>query len=242
MVVPGVQQRQRAVVPIGLAVIVHLAVLGLLLVARMDGGENVTPEAEAMMSLVEMVSDVHSGADAHRQGQPGAGRPAEAAQAALEENVARQEPVVVLTADQHRKVRQGSRPSPPQQIAATVAAVDGGGAKPETGSRPAVVSAAETVSGPETVVAARPCYEDNPSPEYPHLARRRGWQGRVVLDVTVLVDGSVGDVRLSESSSHDLLDRVAMKTVRRWVFTPERRGGRAGTARIRVPVRCFLQE
>jgi len=244
MVALCMHQRQ-AVAAVGLAVIVHLAVVGLLLAVRMDAGESISPEAGTMVTLVDMVSEPHNGADARLQGDAGTGLPPTAAQpAAREKDAARQDSVAVLAADQHRKVRHRPRPSTQRQPAAMVPADDGSGAMPGTGSQPADVVAAAAASDSEavTVTSVQPRYRGNPQPEYPRLARRRGWQGKVVLDVTVLANGSVGDIRLSQSSSHDLLDRVAMKTVRRWAFMPERRDGRPVTARVRVPVRFVLQD
>jgi len=50
---------------------------------------------------------------------------------------------------------------------------------------------------------------------YPPVARRRGWEGQVVLSFVVDRDGSVRDVAVLESSGKALLDRSAMKAVRK---------------------------
>jgi len=42
------------------------------------------------------------------------------------------------------------------------------------------------------VIEAVPLYKVNPPPEYPRLARKRGYQGTVVLDVLVDQNGKVG--------------------------------------------------
>jgi protein TonB len=92
-----------------------------------------------------------------------------------------------------------------------------------------------------TVVKATPRYHHNPPPEYPSLARKRGYQGTVVLEVFVETDGRVGDLRIIESSRHRLLDRSAMKAVRRWQFQPGRRGDRIIAMWVRVPVQFSLK-
>lgn len=51
--------------------------------------------------------------------------------------------------------------------------------------------------------------------EYPSLARRRGWQGMVLLSVMLKPDGVLEHVRVSQSSGYDVLDRSAMDTMRR---------------------------
>lgn len=91
-----------------------------------------------------------------------------------------------------------------------------------------------------SVVMATPRYSDNPPPTYPALARKRGYQGTVVLEVFVKTDGRVGDLRIVESSTHTLLDRAATNAVKGWQFEPGRRGDRVVAMWVRVPVRFAL--
>jgi protein TonB len=71
---------------------------------------------------------------------------------------------------------------------------------------------------------------------YPTAARRRGIEGRVLLEVAVDADGRAVAVRVAESSGHRLLDEAALRAVRDWRFTPARQDGRAVAAKVRVPV------
>ena len=82
----------------------------------------------------------------------------------------------------------------------------------------------------------------NPAPRYPPFARRRGLEGRTILEVEVLEDGSPGDLRVVLSSGHALLDRAALAAVKKWAFRPARRGGRAVRALVRIPVRFQLTD
>jgi TonB family protein len=50
---------------------------------------------------------------------------------------------------------------------------------------------------------------------YPALARRMGWSGKVTVTFTVCVDGSVEDVAVTKSSGYPVLDRNAVETVRK---------------------------
>jgi protein TonB len=59
---------------------------------------------------------------------------------------------------------------------------------------------------------------------YPPLSRRLREEGRVLLDVHILADGSVGEVRLRQSSGYERLDEAALDAVRRWRYVPARRG------------------
>ena len=49
--------------------------------------------------------------------------------------------------------------------------------------------------------------------DYPPLARRRGWQGRVNVGLHVEADGDLTRIHLVESSGHALLDRAAVRNI-----------------------------
>lgn len=66
---------------------------------------------------------------------------------------------------------------------------------------------------------------DNPAPAYPVRSRQMREQGRVLLDVYILPDGSVGEIRLRESSGFPRLDRSALEAVKGWRYIPAMRGG-----------------
>ena len=88
---------------------------------------------------------------------------------------------------------------------------------------------------------AVPLYKVNPLPEYPRLARKRGYQGTVVLEVLVDQNGRVGDLRLFTSSGHSILDRKAMASVKGWLFEPGMRGDKKLDMWVRVPIRFELK-
>lgn len=58
----------------------------------------------------------------------------------------------------------------------------------------------------------------NPPPDYPPVARRRGWQGTVVLALEVDAAGAVVRVEVRGSSGHAVLDAAAVAAVRDWRF------------------------
>ena len=88
---------------------------------------------------------------------------------------------------------------------------------------------------------AVPLYKVNPLPEYPRLARKRGYQGTVVLDVLVDQNGRVVDIRLFTSSGHSILDRKAMESIKVWLFKPGMKGNKKLDMWVRVPVRFELK-
>ena len=85
-----------------------------------------------------------------------------------------------------------------------------------------------------------PLYDLNPPPVYPRVARRRNYQGTVLLDVRVTAQGTVAEVKVAHSSGYSVLDRSALSSVRNWRFEPARRGARSIETWVQVPVRFEL--
>lgn len=67
----------------------------------------------------------------------------------------------------------------------------------------------------------------NPAPVYPRTSLRRKEQGKVILQVLIQADGSVGEVQVKQSSGFKRLDRSAIKAVKRWRYIPAQQGGHA---------------
>ena len=88
---------------------------------------------------------------------------------------------------------------------------------------------------------ATPAYKDNPRPGYPKRARRRGYEGTVVLEVLVDTDGRVKELRVLKSSGHRVLDKAALKSVNGWLFEPGMVGDEKVDMWVRVPVRFELR-
>jgi protein TonB len=74
-----------------------------------------------------------------------------------------------------------------------------------------------------------------PPPEYPRLARRRGWQGTVLVEVEVTTDGHVSQCHIKQSSGRQVLDEAALSAVRGWRF-------RNGPGVTEVPFEFVLRE
>ena len=94
---------------------------------------------------------------------------------------------------------------------------------------------------PAVVELARPLYKVNPRPSYPKIARRRGYEGIVVLNVQVLKTGQVGDISVLRSSGHRRLDRAALNAVRKWRFEPGTRNGIPVAMTVKVPIHFRLK-
>ncbi|MBW2465852.1 MAG: energy transducer TonB [Deltaproteobacteria bacterium] len=97
-----------------------------------------------------------------------------------------------------------------------------------------------TVS-PGVLQVAYPRYQLNAPPVYPKLARKRGQQGTVILQVLVNGEGRVDELKIDFSSGFSLLDRAALTAVRKWIFEPGSRGGAKVPMWVRVPVTFKLK-
>lgn len=99
-----------------------------------------------------------------------------------------------------------------------------------------------SLPAPHVLPEIKPAYLNNPAPQYPRLARRRGYQGTVILDVLVDRKGKVDDLRLFKSSGYSSLDRTAIASVREWSFEPGRKGDEKVKMWVRVPISFRLNE
>ncbi len=88
---------------------------------------------------------------------------------------------------------------------------------------------------------ALPRYDLNPRPEYPETARRRGYEGTVVVTARVLRDGTVADIRVGKGSGHELLDRAAIQAVRSWRFIPATLNEEPVEMEVDIPIRFQLE-
>ena len=89
-------------------------------------------------------------------------------------------------------------------------------------------------------VEAKPDYLQNPAPPYPWQARQKGWEGTVILIVEVDKTGYPVKIEMESGSGHEILDKTALETVRKWKFQPARLGGLPVESTARVPIRFEL--
>lgn len=92
------------------------------------------------------------------------------------------------------------------------------------------------------LVKAVPHASENRPPEYPSIARRRGWEGEVWLMVRVANTGRVLQVQVDSSSGYNILDQTALEAVRAWHFRAARFGAFAVEGEVMVPVRFELRD
>ena len=83
---------------------------------------------------------------------------------------------------------------------------------------------------------------NNPHPPYPLIARKKGFEGKLILEVLVNEDGSVKSTTIRESSGYEILDTVSKKTVEKWTFIPAKKMGQAVKDNIQVPIKFVLTD
>ena len=87
-------------------------------------------------------------------------------------------------------------------------------------------------SGQGYVEPPKPLHQ--PKPEYPSLARKRGIEGSVLLQVLVGLDGSVKDIKVLRGI--DELNQAAIEAVKKWKFRPATSKGQAIACWVAAPI------
>jgi protein TonB len=95
---------------------------------------------------------------------------------------------------------------------------------------------------PVTPPFGRAGYLNNPAPAYPPVAARLGLEGTVLLRVRVLSSGRVESVEVQKSSGSKPLDEAAVLTVKKWLFTPSKRGDLPIDGWATVPIEFKLDQ
>jgi TonB family protein len=91
------------------------------------------------------------------------------------------------------------------------------------------------------ILFAQPRYAENPKPLYPQEARKKGYEGEVLLRVEVLSNGRVREIEVRRSSGHEVLDRSAIAAVKQWRFVPAKKGETPVPVWVNIPVTFQLR-
>lgn len=142
---------------------------------------------------------------------------------------------IVETTPEQPKFEASTQPSAPP-LEAPAAAAPSKPAPPAAPPKQEVVE--EKVEPPKFGVA----YLNNPPPEYPRLSQRAGEEGRVLMKVLVSAEGRPETVDVISSSGFERLDKAAVNAVKQWRFEPARKGGKALSAYVNVPLSFSLTQ
>lgn len=124
----------------------------------------------------------------------------------------------------------------------TIEMVPGSVVEKNLANAPGDKPAQEKKYGAESNKQAIPIYKQNQHPSYPEIARRRGYEGEILMNVLVDAKGLVADIKIVHSSGHLSLDKAALQSVKGWLFTPAIEGGRPVAMWVDVPIRFQLKE
>jgi len=73
----------------------------------------------------------------------------------------------------------------------------------------------------------QPVVTDRILPVYPKVALNNEWEGTVVVEVVIAVSGAIKEVRVVQSSGHDVLDHTFVRTLKEYYrFLPKRVSGK----------------
>lgn len=67
----------------------------------------------------------------------------------------------------------------------------------------------------------------NPAPPYPRISRRLKEEGTVLLEIYILANGQVGEMRIKQSSGFNRLDQAARAAVAKWRYQPATKNGQS---------------
>ncbi|MCE9789677.1 energy transducer TonB [Shewanella chilikensis] len=91
-----------------------------------------------------------------------------------------------------------------------------------------------------TIELAEPVFASPPTPpNYPRLARKRGFEGTALVDIFFDHQGKTQNALLVSSSGYAILDEAALTAVRHWQFSIPSQAS-ATRFKVRVPVRFAL--
>jgi protein TonB len=137
-----------------------------------------------------------------------------------------------------KKIQRKPKPSPEK---AALAKEQPSEAIQETPPAPVLAQSASPRAEPYTPASSHANYLNNPRPVYPAVARRRHWEGLVLLKAFVTAQGHCGQISVNRSSGHEALDEAALDAVRKWRFVPAKRGEVAQASWVTVPIEFELR-
>ena len=80
-------------------------------------------------------------------------------------------------------------------------------------------------------------------PKYPEAARRAEREGVVELECTVGVDGRATDIKvIKEEPKGFSFGEAAIEALKKWRFTPAKKGGESVPQRVKLPIRFTLDD
>ena len=90
-------------------------------------------------------------------------------------------------------------------------------------------------------LVSKPTFVTRPGAvNYPKLAKRRGIEGQVLIEVWIDIKGQQLKQKLIKSSGAQILDNAAIAAIKKWHFSSHIVNGKAIAHRVQIPVRFKL--
>lgn len=222
----------RLLVSLGAAVLVALALFGLMVLLVMPPRDDQLPDEEiARVGFVRSVSDTSSEEREQRRELPERPQPPDAPEPPPPEATppAPAPPDAALDLaipDVPTEISITSAPSLDNLVAAP--------SEPQPRAEPAPSSPEpEPVEAPAPAEMGEPGIEEDVTPlvdippNYPQRASAAGIEGKVVLRFTITAEGRVDNLQVTEAEPPGVFDREARRAAARWRFAPRRENGQA---------------
>ena len=93
----------------------------------------------------------------------------------------------------------------------------------------------------EVQVDQKPSVLRRVKPEYPDAAKRANREAVVFVEFTVDVNGKAIDIKIADPKGFGF-DEAAIEAIKKWRFTPAKKGGESVPMRVRQPIRFNLDD
>jgi protein TonB len=112
----------------------------------------------------------------------------------------------------------------------------------ETEVQPPTASISADDIVPMEKLTRKPTVIKQALPEYPEAAKQAGIEGRAVVQITILEDGSVSDAKVLQSSGNEVLDQSSLTAAKAFKFSPGMLDDQAVKTHISVPFQFKLDD
>ncbi len=89
-------------------------------------------------------------------------------------------------------------------------------------------------------VDQRPIALNKPSPNYPFYARRRRIEGFVTAELIINESGRTEAVKIIKAKPKNVFDKVALNSIKKWLFKPAQKDGKAVAVKRQVTINFEL--
>lgn len=94
----------------------------------------------------------------------------------------------------------------------------------------------------EPMLVSKPQFSAKPVPvSYPKLARKKGLEGKTLIEVWLDSEGKQIKQKIIVSSGHPILDNRALNTIKQWQFSRRIVQGHAIAHRVQIPINFKLR-